>query len=101
MKKLSFIFLFLLLAALAKAQTTKVWGQVIDGSDGKPIPFAAVYFEGSRIGTSTDDKGYFTLNARDSTLNKVVASMLGYKAGVQQVKPGIFSKLFFIIHLKL
>ena len=97
MKKLSFIFLFLLLAALAKAQTTKVWGQVIDGSDGKPIPFAAVYFEGSRIGTSTDDKGYFTLNARDSTLNKVVASMLGYKAGVQQVKPGIFSKLFFIL----
>lgn len=37
-------------------------GLVVDSKDGRPIPFATVYFDGTTIGQTTDEKGQFTLS---------------------------------------
>lgn len=86
-----------MLCATAYSQTTKVWGQVIDGKDGQPVPFAAVFFEGTQVGTSTDENGCFTLTTRDLNQTVVCAQMLSYRSSSQNIKPGIFSKLLFIL----
>lgn len=91
------IFLALLLCFAASAQTTKVIGQVIDSENGQPVPFAAVFFEGTMVGTSTDDDGNFTLSTRDLSLDRLCVQILGYQTLSQKVKPGVFSKMFFVI----
>jgi len=50
-------------------------GQVTDGANGMPIPFAGVYFKGTTIGTTTDIDGKYSLKTRragDSLSVKVV-----------------------------
>lgn len=50
-------------------------GQVVDGGNGMPIPFAGVYFRGTNVGTTTDIDGKYSLKTRrvgDSLTVKVV-----------------------------
>jgi len=50
-------------------------GQVVDGGNAMPIPFAGVYFKGTTSGTTTDIDGKYTLKTRrvgDSLTVKVV-----------------------------
>ena len=55
--------LFLLPGAMA-AQTTKVRGQVTDAETGEPVAYAAVFFEGTSIGVSTDENGRYYIETR-------------------------------------
>ncbi|MHA4809535.1 TonB-dependent receptor [Flavitalea flava] len=41
-------------------------GKVVD-EDGRPLPGASVFIKGTQTGTTTDDKGEFTLNVEDKT----------------------------------
>ena len=53
--------LLLLLPATLFAQPTKIKGKVSDSSTGEGIPYAIVYFDGTFIGASCDNRGIFVI----------------------------------------
>ncbi len=75
-----------LLAALpaAHAQTTLV-GTVAD-TEGAPIPGVTVYLSGTTRGTQTDDAGRFRLVGVAPGAYRLVASLVGYVAGTQDIR---------------
>lgn len=90
----AFAILILMLACIqVSAQSTKVNGRVFDAQTMQPLPFVAVFFEGSHVGTSTDDDGYFSLLTRDDTLTVLNVQLLGYKSESRVVKPHAFTEL--------
>lgn len=61
------------------AQSGSVKGQIINGMNNQPIPYAAVQVKNTAIGTSTDDKGFFELSGIKPGFIKLVVSSLGYQ----------------------
>lgn len=53
-------------------------GRVVD-EKGQPLPAAAVYIEGSMVGTTTDNDGSFFFNQIPSGKRQVTARFIGYK----------------------
>ncbi|GAB4380541.1 MAG: DUF5686 family protein [Salibacteraceae bacterium] len=60
------------------AQKTIVTGRVTDRATGEPLPFVNVFFQGSKIGTSTDVNGNYRIETYYPT-DSLTASMIGYK----------------------
>ncbi len=89
----------LLLATVLPAQTTKVRGQVTDASDGSPIPYVSVFFDGTSIGVSTDEDGRYYIETRDSTALVLTAQLLGYTSSSASVTFGAFSEVNFVLEL--
>lgn len=57
-------------------------GTVRDSLSGAPVPFATVYFDGTTVGTTTDDDGRYRLPLTDVALPAVVvATHLNYRSG--------------------
>lgn len=77
------------------AQTTKVKGRVTDAESGEGLPFAAVYFQGTTIGVSTDMDGYYSMETRDSSACMLSAALLGYETQIIRVSRGAFSEVDF------
>ncbi len=75
MRKIIFSLLCLLCVVAAKAQ---FYGQVVDGANGEPIPFAAVKYIGTSEGRSTDMDGNFVLPILNN-YDKFEITFLGYK----------------------
>ena len=74
------VILLLLLPWASRAQTATVTmiGTVTDEQTGEPLPFANVYVNNSSIGTTTDEKGRYTLRGlRVGNLDMAV-SYVGY-----------------------
>lgn len=84
MRKISFFLLFALCAIVTKAQ---FYGQVLDGTTGEPIPYAAVKYVGTSEGRSTDMNGNFVLPILDN-YNKFEITFLGYKPVTVTVQRG-------------
>lgn len=61
-------------------------GVVYDARSGKGLPFANVYLEGTKIGTSTDESGFFVLKNVPPGDYQITATMLSYKPQTQKVK---------------
>ncbi len=84
MKNLQFLPLFLLLLSSAwfdsSAQTggIKVKGIVLDSITREPVPFANAFFANTTIGTTTNDKGEFSLNFPKAISAELVLSQLSY-----------------------
>ncbi|MBO0936789.1 TonB-dependent receptor [Fibrella sp. HMF5335] len=58
------LYLLCLLPLFALAQTAPratLTGAITNAADGQPLPFASVYLNGSTRGTTTDEKGHFSL----------------------------------------
>lgn len=75
MKEKRFLSLLILLTTLYLSAQVK--GVVLDSISGKPIAYAAVLYENSRIGVNTDENENFVLPQKDS-LNIIHVSNLGY-----------------------
>lgn len=71
------LFVCALIGIDLNAQTTKVKGRVTEFGTGEPLPFVAVYFEGTTIGVTTDLDGYYSMETRDSSACMLTASLLG------------------------
>ncbi len=75
------LLLFILLFPKLQAQQTLVSGSILDANSKDPIGFANVFFQQSRLGGFSDEKGQFNLasppGASEDTL---VVSFLGYIA---------------------
>ena len=95
-KRLLIVLLMLCLGVPALlAQTTRVKGRVTDKETGEPIPFAAVYLEGTTIGVSTDLDGYYAFETRDKSSSILTASILGYETASFSIVPGSYSEVNF------
>ena len=68
---------FLLYHSIVCAQVLK--GRVIDQSSAKAIPFATIYFNGTTVGTTSDENGSFKLNPPENSSNPMIISAVGYE----------------------
>ncbi len=69
---------------IVSAQQKTVTGQVKNAEDGSPLTKATVQIKGTNIGTTTDDKGAYTIMAENN--QALVVSAVGYAPMEQQVK---------------
>ncbi len=88
------VLLWLASISLACGQVTKIMGLVLDADTKEPIPFAHVYFEGKKIGVSTDFNGEFSIETREK-VDSIFISCIGYVTEEQKVTPFIFQSLTF------
>ena len=65
------------LSAKGQDFSSTVSGKVTDRS-GKPLPFASVLIEGSKLGVLTDDYGSYTLKNIPLGEHNIVVSFIGY-----------------------
>ncbi len=83
--KVYFLLTFLLIFSALQAQEI-VEGTVNDVKTKAPLEFANVYFNGTTIGTQTDEKGYFKFTNPPVGAGKMVISYLGYQTFQFDVK---------------
>ena len=67
-----FLTCLILLSASVHAQFT-IKGQVVEQGSNLPVPFASVYFEGTTIGTLTNNNGLFSITIDDYKGKTLVA----------------------------
>jgi TonB-linked SusC/RagA family outer membrane protein len=60
------------------AQSTQVSGKIIDAATGKPIDGASVQIKGSKIGTSSNQQGEFSISANKG--EKITISVVGFES---------------------
>ena len=99
MSRVRLITLWLLLFPVwVFAQTTRVQGTVTDASNGKGLPYVAVYFEGTTSGTYTDASGAYTLETEGKEDRyALTATVIGYHPQTTQVEGGTDSKADFAL----
>ena len=68
----------------AKVPEVRVFGYVLD-SDNRGIELANVYVEGSTVGTTTNQNGYYDLTVEMGDTIIMVYSMIGYESFRQQL----------------
>jgi hypothetical protein len=66
-----------LLPFLSLSQTLK--GKVLDIETNEPLESVAIYFDNTTIGTTTNDKGEFSISYSDAVQTTLVISYLGYE----------------------
>ena len=71
-----------------RAQTTVI-GLVLNAETKEPVPFAAVVFEGTQVGTITDPDGKYRLRCDKPECTKVRYQSMGFKAVVRSVPVGV------------
>lgn len=80
-QKVVLLFFSILIACTSFAKDALVpviKGRVVD-EKGEPLPAAAVYIEGSLVGTTTDSEGTFFFNQIPSGKRHVTVRFIGYK----------------------
>jgi hypothetical protein len=83
-----------LLIALILNPGMIIWGQVITGivldqESREPVDFASVFFNGTFVGTTTDELGYFELNVSKYATRSLTISAVGYAAAsISEFVPG-------------
>lgn len=78
-KKLLYTFLFLLFMLAVSAQTkVRIYGYIIDPNN-RGVESANVYVEGTKVGTSTNQNGYYELNVVLKDSATLIYSRIGYR----------------------
>lgn len=81
MKKITFLFICLLIMVGASAQKTDamLFGHVTDKATKKHIPYATIFVKGYNKGTATDASGHFKMANLPLGKQTVIAQFVGYK----------------------
>ncbi len=80
-KKLSILFIFLLLTGSAMAGVTgKIAGKITDRETGDPLPGVNVVIEGTSMGAATDINGNYVILNVPPGVYRLKATMIGYTA---------------------
>ena len=77
MKQVFFISLLLCLGTTAYSQVIK--GTIFDAETKQSIPYAAVFINGTFIGTTSDEEGAFELDITNYTLTPLTIRAIGYE----------------------
>ena len=87
MKRILVSILFGLLWTLTYAQV--ITGTVLDQESREPIDFASVFFNGTFVGTTTDEQGHFELDISKYATRSLTISAVGYaSASISEFVPG-------------
>ena len=78
MKRFVLNIILLSLSMSLFGQKTKVTGIVLDAATGDTLPFVNIFFQDTKIGTSSNLDGVFTLESYYAS-DTIVASFVGYK----------------------
>ena len=78
MKNLQLNFIFLLFTSFIFSQSGKVTGVIMDGEYDEPMAFANVIVKGSKIGTTTDFDGKYSLDLEPGEYT-LTFSFVGYQ----------------------
>ena len=76
MKSLCFLLCFFQLSAQVK-------GVVVDENN-KPIPYVNIWVENENIGTTSNDNGFFTINASEG--KRLVFSAVGFESKIISIQ---------------
>lgn len=77
----------LVLLPLMAVETILV-GYVRDAGTGEVIENASVYFRGTKVGTTTNDEGFFYMRLDVNAKVKLTVSAVGYRAQRYDIEPG-------------
>ncbi len=83
--KLFYLLTFLILSSVAFGQKTIINGRITDAENNQPLPFVNVAFKNSKIGTTSNLEGYFSIETYYAT-DSLIASFVGYKPLSKKVK---------------
>ncbi len=78
MKKLFLLLVFTLSALISYGQI--ICGQVLDQETRKPVDYASVFFNGTFLGTSTNENGEFELDVTAYANRALQISAVGYRS---------------------
>lgn len=87
-RRVFIVVLFCLAALVAIAQQVTIVGDIVSENTGEPIPNASIFFQGTSIGTSSNNDGAFLLRADITRKRILVVSAIGYYSQRFQVEPG-------------
>ncbi len=79
MKKYSTLISLLFLAAMAQAQTGKIFGRVSDALNNETLPFVTVLISNTQIGIQSDIDGNYILDNLEPGLYNLEFNFVGYK----------------------
>ncbi len=91
MHRLHYIFLLictLCLTPFVRCEETIIVGHIFDSFTGENIPNANIHFQGTKIGTTSNDEGLFMLRADVKKKVNLVVSSVGYKKQRFPIEPG-------------
>jgi hypothetical protein len=74
-----FLMAALLAAAAVQAQTYTLTGKITDAVTAEPLPFCHVFVNRTTLGTTTDEKGNFTLRNIPDARTEIVITYIGYQ----------------------
>ena len=78
MKKLFLLLLFTLSALLSYGQLIR--GQVLDQETKNPVDYASVFFDGTFVGTTTNENGEFEMDVTTYANRPLQISAVGYRS---------------------
>ena len=79
----------LLIGIGAKAQTAQIRGSVVTETDGEPIIGATVMVKGTKIGTTTDVNGEFSIAGVSANAKTLTVTYVGMKKAEVQIAPNV------------
>lgn len=86
MKTITYLLFLILIPAFSLSQTLS--GFVYDKSNNKPLEYANVYLPELKVGTSTNSKGFFSIDLRNFSFGEQILvriSYVGYKTYLQKI----------------
>ncbi len=83
MKK-SVLIIFILSIHFSPLAQSKIQGRILKQSDSLPLSGVSVYYDGTSIGASTGDNGFFQISSPASKNVALIINALGYKTVIKQ-----------------
>lgn len=77
------LYIFFIFVKISYAQVYPITGKVF--SEGYPLPGASVIISGTKIGTITNQSGYFIINVSKVKNPKIIISYIGHKSFSQKI----------------
>lgn len=85
MRQFFLVLLFQFAGVVGFGQTANLQGQILDGVEGTPLPFANISLDNSELGTTADENGFFILKNVPAGKQKILVSYLGYEPHVLRI----------------
>lgn len=85
-RKIIFLIIFQSILLQLRGQNVTISGTVTDSVTGERLPYAALIFKGTSIGTATDAKGHFSLST-PAGKKMLEISYLGYETQQMEIIP--------------
>ena len=86
-------FLLILLFAPLHAVETIIVGEIVNETTGEAIPNVNIHFRGTKIGTTSDEKGNYVLRVDMQAKAQLVFSAVGYYIQRFDIEPGAMAGL--------